>query len=210
VAVYDISVAITPEMPVWPGDPPVEVRQVKFIDKGDNANASWLGLSAHTGTHVDAPHHFLNDHRTVDHLALDVLTGPCFVEQLPDLVEAITPEVLDRQFVGPGTTRVLFGTANSHLWARGEKEFHRDFVAITEGGARWLVDHGIRLVGVDYLSVAPFGQSTPTHRVLLEAGVVIVEGLNLSQVSRGFYDLYCLPLKIAGCDGAPARAILVG
>ena len=97
-----------------------------------------------------------------------------------------------------------------HDAARGETVFHKDFVAITEGGARWLVDHGIRLVGVDYLSVAPFGLSTPTHRVLLEAGIVLVEGLNLSQVPRGFYDLYCLPLKVGGCDGAPARAILVG
>jgi arylformamidase len=135
------------------------------------------------------------------------------VEQLPDLVEAITDEVLDRQYIGQGLqgiTRVLFGTANSHLWARGEKDFQKDFVAVTEGAARWLVAHGIKLVGVDYLSVAPFGQSRPTHRVLLEAGVVIVEGLNLSQVPRGFYDLYCLPLKIGGCDGAPARAILVG
>lgn len=208
--IYDISVTIEPDMPVWPDDPAVEVKQVKFIDKGDNANASWLGLSAHTGTHVDAPHHFLNDGRTVEALPLDILTGPCFVEQLPDPVEAITPEVLDRQFIGQGTTRVLFGTSNSHLWAHGEREFHKDFVAVTEGGARWLVDHGIRLVGVDYLSVAPFGHSTPTHRVLLEAGVVVVEGLNLAQVPRGFYDLYCLPLKIAGCDGAPARAILVG
>ena len=208
--IYDISVTISPQIPVWPDDPAVEVKLTRSIDRGDHANGSWLGLSAHTGTHVDAPHHFLNDGRTVESLPLDVLTGPCFVEQLPDPVEAITQEVLDRQFISEGTKRVLFGTANSHLWAHGEKAFHKDFVGITEGGARWLVDHGIKLVGVDYLSVAPFGHSGPTHRVLLEAGVVIVEGLNLSQVPRGFYDLYCLPLKIAGCDGAPARAILVG
>jgi arylformamidase len=105
--------------------------------------------------------------------------------------------------------RVLFGTRNSHLWAKGEPEFQTDFVAITEDGAEWLVEHGVQLVGVDYLSVAPYGDSVPTHTVLLKAGVVVVEGLNLSNVMRGFYDLYCLPLKIAGCDGAPARAILI-
>ena len=209
MAIYDISLTIQADMPVWPGDPPVEVKQVEFIDQGANANVSRLALGAHTGTHVDAPHHFLNDGRTVEGLPLDVLTGPCFVAQLPDDIDAITAEVLEHQPLG-NASRVLFGTGNSHWWARGEKQFQRGFVAVAESGARWLVEHGVRLVGVDYLSVAPFGDSRPTHRTLLEAGVVIVEGLNLSQVPRGFYDLYCLPLKIAGCDGAPARAILIG
>jgi arylformamidase len=208
--IHDISLTISADMPVWPGDPPVQLTQVEFMDRGDNANVTRLSMSAHTGTHVDAPHHFLNDGRTVENLPLDVLIGPCFVEQLPDPVEAITAEVLERQSLGEGTTRVLFGTGNSHYWTAGQRDFQRDFVAVTEGGAKWLVDHGIRLVGVDYLSVAPFGDSTPTHRVLLEAGVVILEGLNLAQVPRGFYELYCLPLKLAGCDGAPARAILMG
>jgi arylformamidase len=210
MAIYDISLTISPSMPVWPGDPVVEVSQVSFMSNGDSANVTRLAMSAHTGTHVDAPHHFLNDGRTVENLPLDVLTGPCFVAQLPDGIDSITRDVLEHQPLGEGTTRVLFGTGNSHLWAKGETEFQKNFIAITEGGARWLVEHGIRLVGVDYLSVAPFGDSTPTHRVLLEAGIVILEGLNLAQVQRGFYDLYCLPLKIGGSDGAPARAILIG
>jgi len=105
--------------------------------------------------------------------------------------------------------RILFGTRNSHYWAQGESTFQTDFVAVTEDGAEWLVERGVQLVGVDYLSVAPYSESAPTHEILLKAGVVIVEGLNLSQIMRGFYQLYCLPLKIADSDGAPARAILI-
>lgn len=207
--IHDITLSISPEMPVWPGDPAVELKQVSFISQGANANVSHLSLGVHTGTHVDAPHHFLDDHQTVESLALDVLTGPCYVLQLPDDVEAITADVLERTPLPTGVTRLLFGTSNSKWWAAGEKTFQTGFVAITEDGADWLVARGIQLVGVDYLSVAPWKHSRPTHESLLRAGVIIVEGLNLSQVPRGFYDLYCLPLKIAGSDGAPARAILV-
>jgi arylformamidase len=210
MTIYDISLSISPAMPVWPGDPAVALTQSASMDRGDLFNMTSLALSVHTGTHVDAPHHFLNDHRTVEALPLEVLTGPCYVTQLPDDVDEISVEVLERMSFGAGTTRLLFGTRNSKIWARGENEFQRDFVAVSEDGAEWLVAHGIQLVGVDYLSVAPFTAGVPTHTVLLKAGVVVVEGLNLSQVSRGFYDLYCLPLKIAGADGAPARVILVG
>ncbi len=210
MTIYDISLTISPDMPVWPGDPAVALTQVAFIDQGDSANVSHISLGVHTGTHIDAPHHFLNDHRTVESLPLDVLTGPCYVFQFPDDVDAITAEVLARTAWPAGVTRVLFGTRNSKIWARGEKTFQTDFVAITEDGARWLVAQGVRLVGVDYLSVAPYKQSRPTHEILLEAGVIPVEGLDLSRAPRGFYDLYCLPLKIAGSDGAPARAILIG
>lgn len=210
MTIYDISLSISPAMPVWPGDPAVALTQSASMDRGDLFNMTSLALSVHTGTHVDAPHHFLNDHRTVEALPLEVLTGPCYVTQLPDDVDEISAEVLERMSFGAGTTRLLFGTRNSKIWARGENEFQRDFVAVSEDGAEWLVAHGIQLVGVDYLSVAPFTAGVPTHTVLLKAGVVVVEGLNLAQVPRGFYDLYCLPLKIAGADGAPARVILVG
>ncbi len=210
MTIYDVSLTISPEMPVWPGDPAVQLTQVAFIDQGANANVSHISLGVHTGTHLDAPHHFLNDNRTIESLPLDVLTGPCFVFQFPDDVDAITAGVLERTSWPAGITRVLFGTRNSKIWARSEKAFQTDFVAITEDGARWLVEKGVRLVGVDYLSVAPYKQSRPTHEILLGAGVIPVEGLDLSRVPRGFYDLYCLPLKIAGSDGAPARAILIG
>jgi arylformamidase len=209
MTIYDITLTISPDMPVWPGDPAVVLELAESMDKGDHVNVTRLNLSAHTGTHVDAPHHFLNDHRTVENLPLEVLTGPCFVIQLPDDVDEISAEVLERVPWADGTTRVLFGTSNSRFWAQGEKTFQKNFVAVSEDGAEWLVAHGVKLVGVDYLSVAPFGDSGPTHKVLLNAGVVIVEGLNLAQIPRGFYDLYCLPLKLAGADGAPARVILV-
>ena len=207
--IFDISLPISPELPVWPGDPAIELERVESMDEGAHANVSKLSASVHIGTHVDAPHHFLNDGRTVEQLPLDVLTGPCYVVQLPDGVEAITAEALGGMSLPTNIKRVLFGTSNSRFWSRAETTFQEDFVAVTEDGAAWLVQHGIRLVGVDYLSVAPFGDSAQTHRRLLEAGVVVVEGLDLSAVPRGFYELYCLPLKLRGSDGAPARAILV-
>jgi arylformamidase len=207
--IHDISVTISPDLPTWPGDPSLELERIESMDAGAHANVTRISASVHLGTHVDAPHHFLNDGRTIEQLPLEALTGPCYVVQLPDGIEAITSEVLDRTEVTSDMKRVLFGTRNSHLWAKGVKEFQTDFVAVTEDGAEWIVEHGIQLVGVDYLSVAPFDDSVPTHSILLKAGVVVVEGLDLSNVMRGFYELYCLPLKIAGSDGAPARAILI-
>lgn len=207
--IFDISLSISPELPVWPGDPPVVLERVESMDQGAHANVSHLSAGVHTGTHVDAPHHFLNDGRTVEQLPLDVLTGPCYVAQLPDGIEAISAEALDGTSIPEGINRILFGTNNSRFWSRGETQFQENFVAVTEDGARWLVERGFQLVGVDYLSVAPYGDSIPTHTVLLRAGVVVVEGLDLSAVPRGFYDLYCLPLKLLGADGAPARALLI-
>ncbi len=207
--IYDISLTISPTLPTWPSDPGLELVQFEAMDSGATVNVTRMSSSVHIGTHVDAPYHFIRDGRTVDNIPLDVLTGPCYVVQLPDGVDAITAEVLARTEITADMKRILFGTSNSHFWAKGETKFQEEFVAITEDGAEWLVERGVQLVGVDYLSVSPYGDSEPTHRTLLQAGVVIVEGLNLSNVMRGFYDLYCLPLKIAGSDGAPARAILI-
>ena len=207
--IFDISLTISPDLPVWPGDPKIELEQVEAMNNGAQANVSRLSAGVHTGTHVDAPHHFMNDGRTVDKLPLDILTGLCYVHQLPDAIEAITAEVLDDISLLVRVNRILFRTSNSHFWSRGEKQFQEDFVAITEDGANWLVERSVQLVGVDYLSVAPYSDSVPTHRALLRAGVVVVEGLDLSAVPSGFYELYCLPLKLLGSDGAPARAILV-
>lgn len=209
MTIYDITLTISPDMPVWPGDPAVALEQVESMDKGAEYNLTRLAMSVHAGTHVDAPHHFLNDGRTAESLPLDVLTGPCYVVQFPDDVDEITAEGLARTPIPDGVERLLFGTRNSRWWAQGVKEFQTDFVAVSEDGAQWLVERGIKLVGVDYLSVAPYHQSVPTHRVLLQAGIVALEGVNLAQIPRGFYDLYCLPLKLARSDGAPARVILV-
>lgn len=207
--IYDISLTLSPDLPVWPGDPQIALELVESMDAGAHANVSRLSASVHSGTHVDAPHHFMNDGRTVESLSLDILTGPCFVLHLLDDVDAITADVLAHSTIPSGTTRLLFKTRNSTHWARNEKTFFSGFVGVTENGAEWLVEHRIILVGVDYLSVAPYRQSVPTHRILLGAGVVVVEGLNLTDVPQGDYLLYCLPLKLLGSDGAPARSILV-
>ncbi len=209
MTIYDISLTISPSLPTWPGDPGIVLEQYGVIDSGAHFNLTRMSSSVHVGTHVDAPFHLLDDGRTIESLPLDVLTGPCYVIQLPDGVDAITAEVLDRTEITSEMKRILFGTSNSHLWAKGETKFQEEYVAITEDGAEWLVERGVQLIGVDYLSVSPFGESGPTHQVFLQAGVILVEGLNLSSVMRGFYDLYCLPLKIAHSDGAPARVILI-
>ena len=207
--IYDLSLGISPDLPVWPGDPPVRLERVSSIADGANANVSTLYCGVHVGTHVDAPLHFVDGARSVETLPLKVLTGRAYVVDLrkAEVLDAATLEASD---IPPRTRRILFKTRNSALWARKEPEFRKDFVAVDASGAEWLVRKGVQLVGVDYLSVAPFGDSKPTHRILLEAGVVVVEGLNLSEVSQGRYTLYCLPLKLVGSDGAPARAILVG
>jgi arylformamidase len=206
---YDISVPITPDLPVWPGDPKVIIKQVGKIEAGDEANVSHISLSAHTGTHVDAPFHFVEDGPTLEEMPLSQMMGRAYVQYLPD-VDLVTAEVLKRAKIPPRTRRVLFKTRNSELWVRGETEFQTDFVALSADGAKFLVERGVKLVGIDYLSIAPFDNPGPTHEILLKANVMILEGLNLSEVSQGRYTFYCLPLNLQGVDGAPARAILMG
>jgi len=206
---YDISLSISPDLPTWPGDPPIVLERVDKIEEGANNNVSRLDMSVHTGTHVDAPFHFLPDGKTVEQLKLNQLTGRVYVLNLPD-ADLITEAVLEKAQIPPRTRRVLFKTRNSEYWARQERSFQTEFVALSPDGAHYLVQRGVKLVGVDYLSVAPYKQSKLTHEILLKAGVVVVEGLDLSEVSQGRYTLFCLPLKLVGSDGAPARAILVG
>jgi len=207
--IYDISLPITPAMPVWPGDPAVQVERVAKIEQGDSANVSRLAMSAHAGTHVDAPYHFLADGATLEQVPLDLFIGRTHVVHLPD-VDLITAAVLQQVGIPSRIRRLLIKTRNSEYWARGEQQFQTNFVALSPDGAQYLVDRGLKLVGVDYLSVAPYQESRPTHEILLRAGVVILEGLDLSLVSPGRYRLYCLPLNLQGVDGAPARAILIG
>jgi arylformamidase len=172
-------------------------------------NVTRIAMSAHTGTHVDAPFHVLPDGKYIEDIELKTLTGRAYVIDLPE-IDLIDAQALEEANLPPRTRRVLFRTRNSDLWAAGETEFARDYVGISADGAQYLVEKGVRLVGVDYLSVAPFDDPLPTHEILLKAGVVVVEGLDLSRVSQGRYTFYCLPIKLARADGAPARAILVG
>lgn len=209
--IYDVSLPITDKLPTWPGDPKIIIDRFSKIEAGADANVTQISMCVHVGTHVDAPFHFLGgDALTVEQLPLTLLTGRAYVLQLPDEVESISADILKQAQIPPRTRRLLFKTRNSALWLRPEADFQRDFVAISADGAQYLVKQGIKLVGVDYLSVAPFNAQVETHRILLQAGIAVVEGLDLSKVSPGRYSMYCLPLKIAGGDGAPARVILIG
>jgi len=207
--IYDISLTLSPSLVVWPGDPPVTLTQPASMERGDMFSLTRMDISAHTGTHVDAPAHFVAGGAGIDSLDLNMLIGPALVVDARAARE-LSASVLESLAIPAGTQRVLFRTRNSELWRSPHTVFDEDFVAIPADGASWLVEHGVRLVGVDYLSVAPFAESAPTHQILLAAGVIAVEGLNLSEIEPGEYQLYCLPLKIAGADGAPARAVLIG
>lgn len=208
--IYDISVPITAATPIYPGDPGVEIRQWAALADGDAANVSLLHFGAHTATHVDAPAHFIAGASKVDVMPLDALLGKARVILMPDDVDAITVSHLSSVDL-EGATRVLFKTRNSAFWTDLTGGFRQDFTYITPEAARVLVQAGVRLVGMDYLSVEKFqAERHETHEILLSNGVVIVEGLDLRAVSAGDYELICLPLKIADGtgDGAPARAIL--
>ena len=204
----DISIPVSPAMPVWPNNPGVELVRINKIEAGANSNVSRLALGVHTGTHVDAPVHFVQGAPGIDSLALGVLIGKAYIINLPRAKRVTAPDLASAK-IPPRTKRLLIRTRNSDYWARGDTDFHTDYVGVGPDAAEWLVKRRIQLVGVDYLSVAPWKESRPTHEILLRAGIVIVEGLNLSGVAPGPYDFICLPLNLVGCDGAPARAVLM-
>jgi arylformamidase len=210
--IHDVSVTLEAGIPIWPGNPAFELVRVQDIDQGGSSNVSKLSLGVHTATHVDAPIHFIPGAAGVEKLPLALLTGPATVYAVtltPADEGHITAAALQRANIPAGAIRVLVKTWNSELWKQGPHEFRADFAGISADGAQWIVDNKIGLIGVDYLSVGPKGAGRPTHEILLNAGVVVVEGLNFSEVEPGNYDFYCLPLKLKGSDGAPARAILI-
>lgn len=207
----DITLPISPRLPVWPGDPAVEMTRAADMERGDDYNLTRLNLSAHTGTHIDAPRHFLADGPAIDELSLERLIGPALVVET-DTASHLTAEDLDRLGIPLGTRRVLLKTRNSRHWQPPiTPVFATDFVALAPSAARWLVERGVNLVGVDYLSVeaADPEPGSPVHTTLLGGGVIILEGLNLGAVAPGLYTLIALPMKLVGADGAPARAVLL-
>ena len=211
--IWDLSLPIRPSMLTWPGDPPVEVSAAFALTRGDEANVSLLRSGSHAGTHIDPPSHLRDGAPTLDRVPLDVLIGEATVVEIrgPAGVAAGSIGPADLEAAGlDGVTRVLFKTANSTLWSRPGLRFPPGFVSLSAAGAAWLVAHGVRLVGIDFLSIEARGApGLPTHRILLGAGVVIVEGLDLSTVAPGRYQLVCLPIRIHGGDGGPARAVLL-
>jgi len=204
--IYDITVSISTELPVYPGDPGVQIQRTLSLEAGDVARVSRLSFGTHIGTHVDPPSHFVMDGASLDELPLDVLIGPARVVDVGE-APVIDTAVLDRADLD-GAARVLFKTRNSRLWQE-TTEFAKDFVYLEADAAERLVKRGVRLVGIDYLSIEKFNFEEPTtHLTLLSNHVIIIEGLNLSEVAAGDYELICLPLKIRNGDGGPARVVL--
>lgn len=208
--IYDVSVPLSSSTPTYPGDPGIEIKRWLALANRDAANVSLINLGAHSGTHVDAPSHFIEGGAKVDSLPFESLIGIAEVVEVADDIDAI-----DESFViencTTGAPRILFKTRNSDFWNDTQAGFREDYVYIDPSAARWLVEAGIKLVGIDYLSVEKFkSENFQTHLAFLYHGVVIVEGLDLRAVSGGRYELFCLPLKVAGGsgDGAPARVIL--
>jgi arylformamidase len=207
--IYDISVPIRSGGVVYPGNPKISITPQQAISQGAGANVSRLDFGSHTGTHVDAPKHFFDDGVGVDALPLDVLMGPARLIAFADAVTCVgeaelAPHDLD------GVTRLLIRTRNSAWLTRNDEEFHQDYTYLAPDGAAYLADLGVQLVGVDYLSIEQFHSGHHrTHRILLERGIVILEGLMLTEPPPGDYELRCLPLRLAGLDGAPARAVLM-
>lgn len=210
--IYDISVPITTDMPVWPGDPAVELQQVSAISSGESANITHLSMSAHTGTHIDAPKHFIDNGNTIDQIPLEKLVGEVLVMQIDDSVNVISELGLKSHLSIDhlkDARKVLFRTRNSSLWRTSPNQFRKDYIGIDAAGAEFLAGLGLDLIGIDYLSIAPFDDALAPHQILLAEDIVLLEGLDLSNVPAGVYELYCLPLNLPGCDGAPARVILV-
>lgn len=205
MTIYDVTATLRPGMPTWDGEPGPECRPIKRIGvDGEPAQVSLLTIGTHTGTHVDAPAHFIAGGATVEALPLDALVGPCRVVDV-GARSLIEPADLERS--APGARRLLLKTGSARLWDLAE--FQREFVALSADAAAWIVSQGALLVGIDYLSVDPYdAEPASAHLTLLSAGVVVLEGLDLRHVPAGEYDLAALPLKLAGADGAPARVIL--
>ena len=205
--IFDISVPLATGGVVYPGNPEIRITPAQRIAAGDSANVSALAFGSHTGTHVDAPLHIFEGTPSVDEIPLERLVGAALVVGIADDVRAIDAALL-RTLPIAGQMRILFRTRNSALLAH--PEFVRDYTYLTPDGAEYLVSLGVGLVGVDYYSVEQFHSGHHgAHKALLQAGVVIVEGLNLLEPTPGAYQLYCLPLRLTGIDGAPARAILI-
>ena len=202
----DISVPIRDGMVTFEGDPTVHLGRAMSIADGAVCNVSRLDYGIHSGTHIDAPIHFIDGAPGIESMAIDAFVGPAMVADARAIDGSFDRAAIERLGIPPGTERVLIRSRNSELW--NQPAFNRTFAGVTEDGANALVELGVRLVGIDYLSVAPFGDPVPTHVVLLGAGVAILEGLDLRAIEPGQYDLICLPVLVPGSDGAPTRAVV--
>jgi arylformamidase len=206
--IIDISVLANDKITIWPGNTSPQIRRLSDMKKGDAYNETSLEMNVHTGTHIDAPLHFISKGVSIDKSPLDIFIGPAFVAYLPKVKE-ITVKDLGKLSLPKGIKRILFKTSNSLLWEKKVKKFKKDYVGLTADAASWLVKRGIKLVGMDYLSIAKFGEAVAVHKILLGNNVYIIESLNLTGVKPSTYELICLPLKIADSEAAPVRAVLL-
>ena len=204
--ILDITFPLTPELTVWPGDTQTAVSTLKEVGKDARSMTSRLTMSSHAGTHVDAPAHFIEDGKTVESLSLQVLMGKCRVVEVTD--NDITAGVIDALNIPDGVERILFKTSNSKRFT-GTEPFFKDYVGVTLCGAERLIDLGIKLIGLDYLSAAAYSDIEAVHQTLLGERVVLLETLDLRNVPTGDYRLICLPLRLPGVDGSPCRALLI-
>lgn len=206
--IYDVSVPVRDGGLIYPGNPEIHIALQQAVAKGAGANVSAVSFGSHTGTHVDAARHFFDDGQSVDQIPLDILMGPATLLAFGDDVMSVGKAELEPHDLR-GVERVLLKTRNSQYLTQ-DPQFHRDYTFLAPDGAELLVSLGVKLVGIDYLSIEQFHSGHHrTHRTLLERAVVIVEGLNFAEVPAGRYELRCLPLRLEGCDGAPARAVLI-
>ncbi|HXG35595.1 MAG TPA: cyclase family protein [Dehalococcoidia bacterium] len=206
--IHDVTVPLRSDMPAYAGHPGPELLALKRLARGESSNTSGLTLGVHSGTHVDAPCHFLEGADSVEKLPLEALLGPCQVIDCGEAT-AIGRRELESRIDGSLTReRILLKTRNSALW--NDPQFHPDYTYVDAEGSAWLVEQGVKLIGIDYLSIEQFGSPTrQVHETLLGAGIVILEGVDLSRISPGGYSLVCAPLKLVGSDGAPARVFLI-
>jgi len=209
--IHDITLPISQDMAVWPGDPPVEIQQLSSIENGEEANVSQIRMSVHTGTHIDAPKHFLQEAGSIDKLPLEKLMGEALVLRIDDKVDVIDEKTLKNL---PNVDnlvnckKVLFKTRNSQYWDENKTRFNENYVGLNTSAAAFLAELNLDLIGVDYLSIAAYADSEAPHKILLGKGIILLEGINLQSVPPGIYHLICLPLPIVDSDGSPARAIL--
>jgi arylformamidase len=207
--IIDISLPISKQLPIWPGDPPLEISTEMSLKNGDSANVSRINMSVHTGTHLDAPLHFFENQASIEEISLELLIGEVSVVHFKDNVQMVTSKDLQSLGIAEWPKRLLMKTRNSSLRLWQDITFHPEFCALSTDAADFLVNHGVLLIGIDYLSIAPYVDPDSVHKILLHAGVIILEGLNLIDVTEGNYELICLPIKIMEVEGAPARAILI-
>ena len=208
MAIHDITIPMRTGMVTWPGQPEFSAEPIARISEGRRSNVTRLSFSSHAGTHIDAPSHFLALGQPLEAVALEILVGQARVIDLPNVAE-VDAQTLEAADIPDTCQRILFHTRNSRIWEQGDDAFHTDYVGLTPDGAEWIVERGFKLVGADYLGVHRYDSAVPVHHTLLGAGIAVLEGLDLTGIQAGDYQLVALPLKVAGMDGAPIRAILI-